>query len=68
MGMIVYSELFFMSQELSPAQTKYTAMELECLAVLLAIEKFRPFIEGVEFTVITETRSNFTSKMFFVRV
>lgn len=46
-----------MSQKLSSAQSKYTAMELECLAVLLAIEKFRPYIEGVKFTVITDNAS-----------
>lgn len=46
-----------MSQKLSSAQTKYTAMELECLAVLLAIEKFRPYVEGVKFTVVTDNAS-----------
>lgn len=47
----------YMSQKLSVAQTKYTTTEKECLAVILAIEKFRPYIEGVKFTVITDHAS-----------
>lgn len=47
----------FMSQKFNVAQTKYQVTELECLAVILAIEKFRPYIEGVHFTVITDHHS-----------
>lgn len=47
----------YMSQKLSTAQTKYTTTEKECLAVILAIEKFRPYIEGVKFTVISDHAS-----------
>lgn len=47
----------YMSQKLSSAQRKYHVTERECLAVLLAIEKFRPYIEGVHFTVITDHAS-----------
>lgn len=47
----------FMSQKLSSTQRKYPATERECLAVVLAIEKFRPYIEGVTFDVITDCAS-----------
>lgn len=47
----------YMSQKLSGAQTKYTTTEKECLSVILAIEKFRPYIEGVKFTVFTDHAS-----------
>lgn len=47
----------YMSQKLSRAQQKYHVTERECLAVLTAIEKFRPYIEGVHFTVITDHAS-----------
>lgn len=47
----------YMSQKLSSAQQKYSTTERECLAVITAIEKFRPYIEGVSFTVITDHAS-----------
>lgn len=47
----------YWSQELNPAQRKYQTTERECLAVILAIEKIRPYIEGLEFTVITDHAS-----------
>lgn len=49
--------IYYMSQKLSAAQTKYTTTEKECLAVILAIEKFRAYIEGVHFTVISDHAS-----------
>lgn len=47
----------YMSQKLSPAQEKYSTTEKECLAVILAVEKFRPYIEGVRFTVVSDHAS-----------
>lgn len=47
----------YMSQKLSDTQIKYSTTEKECLAVILAIEKFRPYIEGVRFTVISDHAS-----------
>lgn len=44
----------YMSQKYSATQQKYHVTELECLAVLLAIERFRPYIEGTHFKVITD--------------
>lgn len=45
------------SAKFSPTQRNYSATERECLAVLTGIEKFRPFIDGVEFTVVTDHAS-----------
>lgn len=45
------------SAKLTPAQRKYHVTERECLAVLSAIEKFRPYVEGTAFTVITDHAS-----------
>lgn len=47
----------FMSQKLNHAQRNYTVTELECLAAILSIKKFRPYIEGYRFTLITDHAS-----------
>lgn len=47
----------YMSQKLTTSERKYSSSERECLAVLVAVEKFRLYIEGVHFTVITDHES-----------
>lgn len=47
----------YMSAKLNAAQRKYRVTERECLAVLTAIEKFRQYIGGTKFTVITDHAS-----------
>lgn len=44
----------YFSKKFTPPQQNYSASERECLAVLLAVEKFRPYVEGVPFTVVTD--------------
>lgn len=44
----------FFSKKLNSSQKNYTVTELECLAVVLAVEKFRPYIELQEFTIVTD--------------
>ena len=43
--------------EFTSAQRKYSTTERECLAVITAIEKFRQYIEGTKFKVITDHAS-----------
>lgn len=47
----------FMSKKLNQAQRNYSVTEQECLAAMLSIKKFRAYVEGHEFTVITDHAS-----------
>lgn len=44
----------FASRSLTEVEKKYSVTEKECLSVLFGLDKFRPFIDGVHFTVITD--------------
>lgn len=47
----------FASRSLTDIERKYTVTEKECLAVLFGVEKFRPFVDGIHFTVMTDHSS-----------
>lgn len=47
----------YWSRKLTSAEKKYQTTERECLAVIQAIEHYRPYIEGTHFTVITDHAS-----------
>jgi len=47
----------FVSKKLNKAQRNYSVTEQECLAAIVCIKRFRAYIEGHEFTVITDHAS-----------
>lgn len=47
----------YVSQKLNAAQRNYSITELECYAAVLSVKKFRAYVEGFQFTIITDHAS-----------
>lgn len=47
----------YVSMKLNKNQKNYTVTELECLAAIVCLKKFRPFVEGLPFKIITDHSS-----------
>lgn len=47
----------YCSRTLSPAERNYTVTEIECLAVIVALEKWRPFVGGSRTAVFSDHAS-----------
>lgn len=49
--------IYYFSQKLSKTQRNYSVTELECFAAVVSVQKFRPYVEGLPFTIITDHAS-----------
>lgn len=49
--------IYYFSQKLSPRQRVYSITELECLAAVASVKKFRAFVEGQPFKIVTDHAS-----------
>lgn len=52
-----YRPLAYASRTLTDCETRYTITEIECLAVVFALQKFRQYIHGRNFVVKTDHHS-----------
>lgn len=49
--------VYFYSAKLTSSERNYSVTERECLAVIKAIKKFRPYLEGYKFEIYTDHNS-----------
>lgn len=49
--------IFYHSVKFTPTQQNYSATERELLSVLAGVEKFRPWVDGTQFEVVTDHAS-----------
>lgn len=52
-----FHPIAYYSKTASAAESKYHSFELETLAILYALQRFRVYLEGIEFTVVTDCNS-----------
>ena len=64
LGEVIYQEvdnsrlpISYASLTLTDQEKKYSAYELECLAIVFAFEKFKPFLEHKEFLLETDNQA-----------
>lgn len=49
--------VYYSSNKTTPAEQKYSSYELEVLAIVKALKKFRVYLLGIQFTIVTDCRA-----------
>lgn len=49
--------VYYASGKTTPAESRYTSYELEVLAIVRALKKFRIYLLGLHFTIVTDCRA-----------
>lgn len=52
-----FSAVAFYSRQTSPEETKFTSYDLETLAVVCSLQRFRVYLIGIPFTIVTDCNS-----------
>lgn len=52
-----FHPVFYFSKRASETESKYHSFELEMLAVVYALQRFRIYLQGLEFTIVTDCNS-----------
>lgn len=50
----IFHPTAYFSKATTPSEAKYHSFELETMAVLYALERFRVYLEGIEFVIVTD--------------
>ena len=49
--------MYYASKTLTDTERKYSAIELECYAVVWAVEKFHYYLDGKKFKLVTDNQA-----------
>jgi len=52
-----FHPVYYFSGKTTPAEAKYSSYELEVLAIVKALKKFRVYLLGIAFTIVTDCRA-----------
>lgn len=58
----MFHPVYYVSGRTTPAEAKYDSYKLEVLAIVKALKKFRVYLIGISFTIITDCKA-FTQTM-----
>ena len=52
-----FHPVFFFSKRTSPAEEKFHSFELEALSIVYSLQRFRVYLQGIKFTIVTDYNS-----------
>jgi len=52
-----FHPIFYHSKRTTPTKSKYHSFELETLSILYALKRFRVYLQGIKFKIITDCNS-----------